>query len=478
MEELYPEIKSFITSKKVISLENITLIIAGAGIAFFILTQIQDGLYPAIIVGSVVMLFILEKTLLGDSLSLKYITIPSFFMVTYIMVLALPSILLYFDMDHPIRATYLLAIQSILITFPIGVFLANLLVLHPNMGLNKTFHGGLTRTPRDLKLLPLYIFMLLSSIPILFLYFYYSEYVPLLEIIKAYPTDISSVVLRFSENDLPKLVHFCYEILRRFILPLCLAYTYFMSYLYKGVWKFLFIVIFLFALVISSLTLDRATPISLFIMIILSYLLARNKPIVSVFKGKLVAILIVALLLGGFISVSQYQTDFSFGLALSNSWYVFYYRLFYSPALMASYAFENFNYDAGFLYGNHIRLFSMLPGIDYVESLESGPFVAAPVTFVGDLWRQWGWIGVIIGGFLIGFIFQLIQLLLFSSGPKTVSKLSVNLIMLVGSIWIIYGNVLGIMSTSVLAIGILLGIINRRWQKDGSYETSLFMGSN
>src|SRR5258708_35663436 len=76
-------------------------------------------------------IFLIQCVLLGESLGLNHFTIPSCFMLICIAILLIPSIQTLTNLRPPIRYTYFAAIQSVLITFPLGVGLANLLFRQP-----------------------------------------------------------------------------------------------------------------------------------------------------------------------------------------------------------------------------------------------------------------------------------------------------------------------------------------------------------
>ena len=237
-------------------------------IAIIIMTQTEFELYVPLVFGSFFGVFVLEKILLGDSLKFIHLTVPSFFIVLYIILMSFPSMLVFSEMHHPIRYTYFMAVQSVLITFPIGVGLANLMVHNPSKVIRNYLCSKLEKTQADFKFLSLFKALLIFSFPILALYFLYSEHVQLLEVIKASP--IEAVALRFAENELPKGIHYFFELLRRFILPICVFYAYFMSRVYKSKWKHIFWILSSVTLVVSLLTLDRAPVVTLFIMMILA----------------------------------------------------------------------------------------------------------------------------------------------------------------------------------------------------------------
>jgi len=446
--------------KRMFLKENISLFFGTAIIIIIIMTQTEFELFVPVVFGLFALVFVLEKSLLGISLSFAHFTLPSFFLLIYIITMSFPSMFMFSEMDHPIKYTYFVAVQSVLITFPIGVALANLLVRNPSKIITNYLYSDLRKTQDDFKFLPVYKALLIFSFLILILYFLYSENVPLIEIIKAYPTNIDEQKLRFAENELPKIIQYLFEMTRRFILPLCVVYTYFLSYVYKSKWKSIFWLLLPLTLLVNALTLDRGPSIFLLVMMILAYLLSRGQSIFNILNIKLIVIYTIAMLIGGVISIVQYQRVFDLETMIAYTWYVFSYHVLQDSAFMASLAFETFNDESGFLYGGAIRMFSIFPGFSYVESHANDQFhelAAAPVSFVGDLWRNWGWPGVIVGTICIGVLYQLIQLKLFRT--KSITSLSCQVILLLGSVLMIQGNVLGIATTSIVFFGVLFGLL-------------------
>jgi oligosaccharide repeat unit polymerase len=442
-----------------------------------LVTQAGDEPFVPLVFGSSLFLFLCLKKRLGDSLCFNYLTLPSFFMLMYLLLVPFGAIATFKQMDHPIRHTYLMAMHSVFVTFPIGIVLANAVVENSSRILQGYRRSPMEVTQNDLRFIPIFKILLLSAVPILLSYFLYSEYVQLIEVIRKYPTNIDVETLKFAGNDdLPEVVQFAFELLRRFILPLCALYAYLMtSSTRKSGWNYVFPVLFVSTLFVSSLTLDRAPPLAFVVMFILAFLLRQGKvQLTSIFKTRLIIIFVAAMTVGGTISVLQYQSDFEFQTVVTNSWYVFSYRILQDAPYMASIAFATFNDSSTFLYGSAMRIFSVLPGFHYVESDSSIYSPAAPVGFVADLWRNFGWFGVLVGPVLIGFAYQMIQLKLFIR--KTILTVSLNVILLVGCIWIIHGNVLGVMSTSVMFFGVLFSVLssaNRKRLLGGQPQVAL-----
>lgn len=399
--------------------------------------------------------FAVIKIALKQTLSFRYLTIPSVFVAAYIVMMALPAIPMYAAMDNPIRTHFLAAVESVLIVFPLGLAFANLFEKRPADIIRLYCTTPLKATAGDVRMLPVFRLVLLSAVPILALFFVYSSQVQLIEVIAAYPTNVDKTTFRFAQNDLPQVIHYAFELLRRMLLPICTMFAFFMSLTTGGRWSLMYWPLFFGTFLVASLTLDRAPPSAFFVMMLMAWMVAGRKGIfAAAVRFRTLRVAAAVGICGGVISIFQYQSEFTWDRVLSNIWYVLSYRIILDPTFMAAvYSFQNFPSEADMLGGSHVRLFSLL-GQNYVESLDFDPrFPAAPVTFVGDLWRNWGWEGVIIGTFIIGFVYQILQLKLFRE--KTPITATFQVLLLINGIWIIPGNALGIMTTSIMLLSVL-----------------------
>src|SRR2546422_1591214 len=151
-----------------------------------------------------------------------------------------------------------------------------------------------------------------------------------------------------------------------------------------------------------------------------------------------------AKLVGGFVSRAQYQLDISMSDALKYMSSFFLSRVFLDPSYMTFWALTEYNGSTMFLHGRSIRLLAPLAG-------EYQPF--SSVGFVGDLWANFGWLGVVIGGVAIGFLLQFIQVNFFKR--KTLLATMVYVMLVLNSLWIMYGSIL---STMVVSVFLLSGL--------------------
>jgi len=281
--------------------------------------------------------------------------------------------------------------------------------------------------------------MLIGSIFVGIAYVAVADYVPLIASIRNYG-ELEGEDVRHSIYQLPSVLVFLYAVAVRLFLPYCVLYSFFMSRSYGGRWKTRFWMILALALGITAFSLERSPSLGLFLLLLLSYLLTSKRANLSRY-GLLLA---AALAVGGLIHQAQYQLPINPADALSYMTGFLLSRIWLDPSYMTSVAFQEFNSSTGFLGGKSIRLLSLF-GVPY-ESFSS-------VGFVGDLWANFGWTGVILGSLLLGFVLQTIQLKFFRK--KTLPVLMTYVLFLVNELWLLYGSIVPTMVVVVFSAGLL-----------------------
>lgn len=439
-------------------------------------TQTGDVLFIVSVLGIAFFTFFLfKKIFLGNSLKLTHLTLPSFFIIIYILLMSLPSILwFYSSTTKPSRYTYFLAMQSVLISFPLGVLLANALFLDPSIPsrIVKDFsYSSLVKTRHDSYIFPFWILMLFSSIIIVIIYILFASYVPLIGAIVAYG-EMPSELVRSSMYDQGDALHYAHALMSRFFLPFCIMYSYFMAYIYKGRWKYLFLITILLAMFTFFLTFDRVYPLEAFILLILAtYFKNKNNQLISTsrfpstFKIHLVstskirlaiyilAILALAMVAGGVVSRTQYNLPLNLTVIWNTSIGFLIDRVFLDASYMSYIYFETVNNPNLFLHGKSLHvLISSLFGVEFYPTISP--------SFVAELWINFGWFGVLVGTTIIGFILQFIQLWLFRK--KSIPTLSFYILLLLNGTWIIYGHILATMVISVYLLSVLFLMFLKR----------------
>ena len=421
----------------------------------------SDLLFIVSTLGPIILIFLLlKKFLLGHTLKLTRLTLLSFFIIAYIILMSFPSIVWFYSSTHHIRYTYFLAVQSVPLLLLLGGSLANLFFRDSSRIIKGFLSLSLTKTRRDSYLFSFYILMLFSSILIIAALILNADYVPLFGSLTGYGK-MSGELVRQSIYRVPDSIQYAHALALRIFLPFCLLYSYFMASINKRGWKYTFWITFLLMLFSSLLTFERAYPLSLFILLALGVYFKNNQLIPRsqfsaiskmnlVSKSKIrfaiiiLAIFALAVFVGAVISRAQYNLPLSLRSIWNTLILFLIRRIWLDPSYMAYIHFEEFNNATTFLLGKSIRLLSLF-GVEFQHTVSP--------SFVADLWINFGWFGVIIGTIIIGFILQFIQLWLFRK--KSISNLIIYIILLLNAVWLIYGHVLSTMVVSVYLLSVL-----------------------
>lgn len=429
----------------------------------------------AVLAIALIALLLINKGLLSNSMQLKQPTIPSFFVATYFVLMSLPAILwFYADTRDPIRYTYFIAIQSVLVTFPIGVFFAKALTPESLRVTKEPFLRPLQQSEEDRYAVRYWVLMLGASLLVATVYLVTSPYVPLIGALTSYGDLAATDVRRAIVAD-GAAVHYGHALTARLLLPFCLLYSYFMAYLYGGRWRWLFWPTLAVAAFVSTLTFDRMFPFSVVLYLVLAVYFKhsdqaartqgkRRDAVLGMARlrlaGYVAALLFVAMLVGGIVSLTQFNQPLGRETITDTSSSFFVNRVLLDPSFMAYIYFDEFNSPDTFLYGTGFHvLISQLFGIEFRPTISP--------SFVAELWMNFGWYGVLLGSVLVGFGLQTIQAKVFDR--KSVTSLALFIILALNGAWIIYGHLLATMVISVYLPGILILIHLKRRRHEADY---------
>jgi len=462
--------KTSLRSRARISENGVVFLAIVGTLAFLVAVRTEP--YVLLVFSPLAFVSLVLKMMLGESLKFSNITLPSFFFMMYLALMALPSMYHFGQMETDIRYTYLLAMQSVMVTLPFGVWLASLFLAMPNETIRRYATSPVTVTAGDREFVPVYYALLLFAAFAVAAFLLYAPYIPLLKLFVDVSDKVDDWTLRYVAYEQPMVVQFLYAIARRFALIICVLYAYFMSQQKGQAWRTAFWCLFALSLVASSLSLDRGPPVIMVAMFLVAIPIARGLPFFST-RGLLTraGVLAAACGVGGVISAFQYRSNPSGEFIRSEVNRVAFERILLSPSFIAAKTFERYAGPDTFLHGRRVRMFSVLTGREYVKSTDyivdhEERLSLLPATFVGDLWRNWGWPAVILGGILVGFAYQCIQVLLFV--VKTAAAAVFQTLLLFACITLIPGNAFGILTTAVLVLGSAVGYWSIRWSLHGT----------
>jgi hypothetical protein len=196
------------------------------------------------------------------------------------------------------------------------------------------------------------------------------------------------------------------EAARRIVLPFVFLYFYKLFKIsdnFRGIGYVIFVLITLF--VGSVLTLDRA-PILLFFLLFIYIKFTEG-----IGKKELIVLgvstLIIIIAGGGLVTFLQYNiSNFSIIDVIGTGLNFIWHRTILVPSIASiELSFSLFPFGADKLLMQYSRLGALL-GFDYIGSTTDLSVYVTPVGAIADIWRNFGIVGCIAVGFILGIYFS------------------------------------------------------------------------
>ena len=258
----------------------------------------------------------------------------------------------------------------------------------------------------------------------------------------------------FLFDDRYRFANYILEISRRILLPIATTYIMFQSLLLKGKLSFISKFFWFTLFFAGIMTLDRA-PVFIAIALLIMYFIIKADSIRR-YAFYLICSLAILLIIGGLVTNLQYnQTQFSLINLIYQGFAVLINRLFYDPALMSlTYSFAIIDGVNDPLYLEYSRL-GVLWGQSYVGTSSESSIYVAPVSFIGDIWRNFGVYPLFFFGAALSLILSYLSRLYDKS--IILIRFPVLFLMIVWSFYIIVGNIFSLGPFAILfMISILL----------------------
>jgi oligosaccharide repeat unit polymerase len=403
--------------------------------------------------------------LLIGVLSIKRITIPAAFYLTYLFMIFVPSFYVYQDHPGSARDIYIIAVVSVLITVPLGIFFVNYLYKFKRVEIGNYF----TARPfisSTLDVYPAIFFISIVSVFFTLYYFYQIPSIPIIEMIQGG----DSHSLAVSREESFKLLDprwgggtylfYVYLFLRTLIFPILIIITlgYFL-YTKKRKWLYLFILVFCIGGFYAISQLSRA-PIAAIIMRIIVFLLLFYRGNVSLKNIVIGAIIMIAYPL---IVTMSYVSDRTVLEGIE----AVIIRMTYTPAEDLYYYFEIFPSHHEYLYGETlIKPFLKLLEFDYfyIENyvalyISPGGLQSAHANaaFLSNFNADFGLVGVFLGGLTVAMLMQWLQIKILRK-EKNIYNMSIYAFILY-AIWVLnFGSL-----TSVLFVNGIIPVFILIW---------------
>jgi hypothetical protein len=252
---------------------------------------------------------------------------------------------------------------------------------------------------------------------------------------------------------------FILEIARRGVYPIICLFLLLFYKKNKMNYDILFYQSWLIFFLISLTNLDRG-PIFLFFAIIIFYnLIIRDNTKFNKYFITLLLIIILSVILALLTYVQYNILDFEFETIKNLTFNIILKRIILDPSITSyRYSFELIRNSDDFLHLKYSRLFSLFTGT-YINSQSDKSIYVTPVGIVGDLWRNFGYLGIIIFGFFTTLALNYLNNLYIKSSYYMIHISNLLVFILVGAI--IFGGVFSYQPFFLFLLIIFLNKITR-----------------
>lgn len=394
-----------------------------------------EGLGMALIIFISIFVMAASLVLMQKSVrvfNIKHLTIAGFFYILYLARIYIPSFIVYANHPGDYRDTFMFAVQTVLITFPLGLLFANFLAKFKLQEIKRFFSKPIESTI-SLHFGVVFWLLLGCGIGLMLFNIYQMDTIPILYMISHPGAEHEISVFRELGGKLllpwgP--LRYLYAWSQGLIFPLLTMIAlgaYLVSERRRLFWGTSFAIALILAIFYASLTTAKAPVAFVFLLLLIFYYLFKSG---EVSKKKLFGFVVLMLAFPLFVTMMKY------GRGLEDLWRVWsgiFRRLFYVPSDVLYYYFEVFPAEVDFLYGRSISFVSLwgqehfnIANYVYLHIFPTSAIASghSNACFVGNLYADFGMAGVLVGSFLTGTLVQAIQIFLLRRG-KTVLSLAV-----------------------------------------------------
>ena len=396
----------------------------------------------------------------AEVFNLRRITILSFWYLTYLVMILVPSFIVFSDHYGPYRGPYLFGVESVLVTVPLGALFIGKLCGFRVDETNRYFESKIQEDSDTRRLRRRALILLVVILAITIEYFREVKTIPLFYML-ANPGEHAALALLRDEafKLLDSPFSYIYFITRTVLYPflIVLLLGWWMRSRDKR-WLWPLVIAAGSGLLFAGASGAKAPVAAIFLIVALFlYLYYRgslSRKMVTVF------LLLIWIFPAGVVYVSYLTPEITakdIGRALGQ-------RVFYLPAEVVYYYFEVFPADTPYLHGRSVdklaRIFDLHPfdTANYVGLYAYPQYhldsISANGAFIADLNADFGLAGVLAGGLIAGSIMQLLHIYLVRRA-KTIANL-VCYAYLVCAFWLLHSTSLPIVLASDGAILILL----------------------
>jgi oligosaccharide repeat unit polymerase len=395
--------------------------------------------------------------------NLRQLTIPAFFYFLYLAIILTPGFFIFKEEITSSRWRFLFGIESVVVTVPLGIWLANLFLGFGRQETANYFRRSVALEPLGTSANLLYIAFLVLALVLVLMNLWETPVIPLFFLIRNPGDFLTVAVLR---EDSFKLLNshltYAYYVLRGTVFPFLIMVA-FGRYRHQKqeLWRRLFLISLFLGVFYAAITIEKSIVAAILGVLAVFYYLFKGGKL-----GKMAALLVPLLFLSFPLIVILLAYHGSEGGTLQGALQAIGYRLFYSPAHVVYGYFEVFPAVIPFQHGASIVKLAHLMGwkaVDipnlvglYMTEGQDLDTLTANSCFIGNFNADFGLPGVVLGGVLAGFLMQSVNVYLCRK-PKTVVNLAAYAICM----WAFGLLVASALSTVMLSGGVTFSLVLR-----------------
>ena len=353
--------------------------------------------------------------------NLRALSLPGFWYLVYVAIILVPSFFVYAEQIDPYRLRFLVAVESALLTVPLGIILVKLFFKFHVRETVAFYRTSLQPGRSDLSVITFVLFLGLAW-ALTLSYVREVKEIPLFYML-AHPGE-SAMLSQLREESLKLLdspLRYAYSLLMSTLYPFLILFA-FSRYLQtrQKSWGWLFAASLLSGGMFSAFTIAKSPVAALFLMVCACYYLYRGGKVGGKF---ILSFVVLFLAFPFFVIVREYGGGVDPVVAMGH-------RIFYAPALGLYYYFEVFPDVVPYQYGGTIGKLAWILGrqpfqsenfVGLYASPHTGASVNANAAFLGNMNADFGMVGCLIGGLLVGIIMQAAQIYIVRHGKSAMS---------------------------------------------------------
>lgn len=393
-----------------------------AALAYPILADQADLPFAPAVTAGLLITIVAAIVLIGlqaPAFDLRRLKLPGVFMLAYAMFVIVPAAFFAFDREDGPARNLFFTVASAMVTFPLGVFIVRAIASKRRDLATRSTPIELEEIRRPSAQTMTYIWtaFFAVSLAVVTLYTLTVPNVPLLQAVSL-SGDVETLQLEREESFklLPGPLAYFFSWARLFFLP------YFGLVAAASVrkpslgWRLRIFLSFVIALLFAAASTAKGPAIAVLAMFIaLGYLMGRgSSPL------RRLAVLAAGAVV---IAVLYYRVVFGEGFTTEEALQSFFLRIFQVPSAVAYYYYAIFPDVLPHQGGQTIRLVAtMLSGLFDVRFFDVDNFIfrvifpyglasgSANAVFIAYLWVDFGWVGVLSGGVLLGMFVQAVEM--------------------------------------------------------------------